>query len=163
MARPDNPGAIAGHVQGLREAKAAFQALPEIVRDAMLAATELTVSEIARHAKARIQSSPSIQTRSLLNAIAWRVTRSNGRGRVGVTNATTAIAGTGGSALKRTGARLIRPARYAHLVEFGTRDSAAEPFMVPAAESQKQPYLERCKHAGKVIEQKSAVIGMRHL
>jgi HK97 gp10 family phage protein len=178
MARPNNTAAIQAHVQGLREAKAAFQALPEIVRDAMLDATETTVREIVRHAKARVTNSPSIQTRSLLNAIAWSINRKSGLGKAGVTSGSTTgyfSAGTGvaGELKKRTikgviigsgrKARLVRPSRYAHLVEFGARHMKAEPFMMPAAESQKQPYLSRCRAAGKQIEKNTAAIGARNL
>jgi hypothetical protein len=89
--RPNNAGAIAAKIQGLREAKAAFQALPEIVRDAMLDATTTTVQMIASGAKARILASPSVQTRALYNHIAWSVTKTNGRGRVGVASGTTTV------------------------------------------------------------------------
>lgn len=177
MARPNSASAIAGHIQGLREAKAAFQALPQIVRDNMLDATETTVREIARGAQARIASSPSIRTRALYDHIKWRVTKTNGRGRVGVATGTTTMviggrrfkvkgiitAGQGGSASKAAGATVIRPTRYAHLIEFGARQHAAEPFMLPSAESQKQPYLQRAIAAGKGIERDTAAIGLRNL
>lgn len=39
----------------------------------------------------------------------------------------------------------------------------AEPFMIPATESQKAPYLDRCKRSGKTIEQDAAAIGMRNI
>ena len=186
MARPNNADAIAGHVQGLREAKAAFQALPEVVRDRMLDATETTVREIVRHAQARLASSPSIRTRTLYNHVKWSVNKKNGRGKAGVATGTTTmteranfakgviggrtirvkgilVAGKGGSASTSQGAKLIRPSRYAHLVEFGARHMPAEPFMIPAAESQKQPYLDRCRAAGKHVEKDVAHIGMRNL
>jgi HK97 gp10 family phage protein len=177
MPRPNNATALGNHVAGLKEAKAAFQALPEIVRERMLEATETTVREIARHAQAKISSSPSIQTRSLYNHIAWRVTKTNGRGRVGISTGSTTftiggkkvrvkgivVAGRGGSAAKSAGAKVIRPSRYAHLVEFGSRKMGAEPFMIPAAEAEKQPYLQRCVHAGKAIELDVKAIGGRNL
>lgn len=171
--RPNNQAGIAGHIRGLREAKAAFQKLPEVVRANMLDAVETTVREIARGAQARLQASPSIQTRNLYNAVAWRVTKTNGRGRVGITSGTTTIqigarkvrvkgiitAGRGGSASTSAGAKLDRPSRRAHFVEFGTRHHSAEPFMTPAAESQKQPFLVRARAAGKGIERDMATVG----
>lgn len=180
MARPNDAGAIANHVRGLREAKAVFQALPEVVRNRLNAATELTVREIARNAKAKVQASPSIRTRTLYDAIAWTMNTKNGRGRVGVSNVTSyanplpgirknvkvkgrLIAGRGGSALTSEGARLVRPSRYAHLVEFGARHMPAEPFMIPSAEAQAQPYLERCRDRGRDIERDMANIGARYL
>jgi HK97 gp10 family phage protein len=173
LARPNSSSAISGHIQGLREAKAAFQALPDIVRTHLLEATETTVREIARQAQANLQASPSIQTRSLYNHVKWAVTKTNGRGRVGISSGQTTItvggkkvrvkgiviAGRGGSASRSAGAKVIRPSRYAHLVEFGARHMPAEPFMLPAAESQKQPYIDRCRAAGPDIERAVAKIG----
>ena len=164
-------------IQGLSQAKAAFQALPEITRDALNVATETTVREIVRQAKAHIQASPSIRTRALLNSIQWTMNRKTGRGRAGVANITTMLAigggrikvkglvipGKGGSALTSQGAKLMKPSRYAHFVELGTRQMPAEPFMLPSAEAEKMPYLDRCRHAGKQIEQDAQHIGSRTL
>lgn len=175
--RQNNQAAIAGHVRGLAEAKAAFQKLPEVVRVNMLGAVEVTVREIARGAQARLQASPSIRTRNLYNAVAWQVSKSSGRGRVGITSGSTTIqvgdrkirvkgiitAGRGGSASTSAGARLDRPSRRAHFVEFGTRHMPAEPFMTPAAEAQKQPFLARAKAAGKGIERDMITVGGRRL
>src|SRR3954468_19457828 len=82
---------LAAKIQGLREAKAAFQALPEVFRNRLLAATETTLSEIVRAAKARVLSSPSVQTRNLYNAIGYSLTKSNGRGKAGIQNVTTTL------------------------------------------------------------------------
>lgn len=175
--RPNNAGAVSKYVRGMSAAKAAFQALPEIVRARMLDATEATVREIARGAQSRLVSSPSIQTRSLYNHVAWRVTKTNGRGRVGISSGSTTItvggkkvrvkgivvAGRGGSASKASGAKVIRPSRYAHLIEFGSRRFKAEAFMMPSAEAEKQPHLQRCIRAGKSIETDMAAIGRRNL
>lgn len=175
MAAPAS--AIAAKIQGLREAKAAFQAMPALFRKHSNAATETTVREIARHAQARLLSSPSILTRSLYNNIAWKMNENNGRGKVGVATATTVmqigtrkirvkgiiVAGKGGSALSSQGAKVIRPTRYSHFVEFGTRHMPAEPFMIPAAKSQEMPYLDRMKQAGRAVEQDMANIGLRNL
>jgi len=177
MARPNDATALAGHIRGLREAKAAFQALPAAMRERTNDATETTVREIARHAQSRILSNPSVQSRSLYKAIGWSLNKNNGRGRAGVANVTSTItlgsgkkfrvkgilvAGKGGSASTSQGAKLIRPSRYAHLVEFGTRRQQAEPFMMPAAKSQEQPYLQRIIRAGKDVEKDLAAIGMRN-
>ena len=140
--------ALQHKIQGMRAAKAAFQALPEVVRDRLLDATATTVREIVRHAKARIEASPSIRTRQLLNHINWTVNRKNGRGKAGVTSEVTPLR--------------LQPRQYAHFVELGTKHAPAEPFMLPAAESQKQPYLDRCRAAGKGIETDLATIGSRN-
>jgi len=178
MANPFvNQSALAGKIQGLREAKAAFQAMPQVVRDRLNAATFTTISEIARLAKGHLLTSPSIETRSLYNAVAFTMNEKNGRGKVGIANVTTTmtvagkrvtvkgliIAGKGGSALKAAGAKKILPRQYAPKVEFGTRFMPAEPFMTPATESQKQPYLDRCQARGRDIEKDLSAIGSRTL
>lgn len=161
----------------MRQAKAAFQALPETMRTYLNDATELTVMEIVRFAKARVLASPSVRTRALYNAIGWTMNRNNGRGKAGVQSVSTTLkvngqrlrvkgivtAGKGGSASRAAGARITNPRRYAHLVEFGSRRQAPEPFMVPAAQDQKAPYLDRCRRAGKQTEQSLASIGGRTL
>lgn len=146
---PQGQAALDTKIQWLREAKAAFQALPQIVRDNSLAATETTVREGARGAQARLLASPSIVTRNLFNSVSWSITKTNGRGRFGITN-------------HSFGGR-DQPSTRAHFIEFGTQHAPAEPFMIPAAESQKEPYLARMKAAGKGIERDAAAIGMRAL
>ncbi len=170
--------AIEGHVAGLKSAKAAFQALPEIARDAMADATFTTASEIARIAKQRLLSNGSILTRTLYNAIGFTMNMKTGRGRAGIQNVTTRVSNDSSSkrtfrvkgrvvtTVGRSGvatSRIVRPSKYGHLVEFGGRGGKmpAKPFMIPAAENQKAPYLDRCKRAGKVIEQQTAAIGAR--
>ena len=176
MATTNYPG-LALKIQGLREAKAAFQALPQITREALNVATRTTVSEIARLAKGRILASPSIRTRSLYNAIGFSMNEKNGRGKAGVQNVSTTFqiagkrvrvkgivkAGRGGSVLRSQGATVLRPTRYAHFIEFGSRHMPSEPFMLPAATAQKAPYLDRCIRAGKKIETDMAHIGSRNL
>lgn len=187
MARPNDASAIAGHVRGLKEAKAAFQALPESMRLRLNTATETTLSEIVRHAKAKLQSSPSIQTRTLYNSIGYTLNKNNGRGKAGVQNVTTsvsirtahgvrkvkikgalflgntAVSGKSVTMLSAQGTRVMKPVKYGPKVEFGTRNMRAEPFMIPAAKSQEQPYLDRCKRAGGEVERDMATIGMRGL
>lgn len=173
MARPNNPTALANHIQGLREAKAAFQALPQITRDRLNAATETTASEIVRGAKARILSSPSVRTRALYSAIAYTMNKANGRAKAGVQTLTTTFL-SAGVKVKIKGRydqasdgswnpTKIQPTRYAHLVEFGTKSMPAEPFMVPATEAEKLFYLQRCQAAGRLIEHDVAAVGARTL
>jgi len=138
-----NPG-LTAHIRGLKEAKAAFQALPEVFRERLGDATETTVREIVRGAQNRLASSPSIRTRALYNAVIWSMSRKTGRGRAGISNVSI---GAGGAE-----ARSDKPSQRAHFVEFGTSKMKAEPFMIPAAESQIQPYLDRCRAAGKEAE-----------
>lgn len=180
--RPNNPAAIAGHIQGLREAKAAFQALEPTFREHLADATETTVREIARGAQARLRSSPSIQTRNLHNAVGWTLNRKNGRGRAGVQNITTTvmvktsrvdrITGKTHEGFRRQRVKGIvsadqrsvdRPSRRAHFIEFGTRHQPAEPFMIPAAAAEQAHYLERVRDASKKAERDLAAIGSRNV
>lgn len=171
MARPNNAAAIGGYIQGLREAKAQFQRLPEVVRDHLNGATEISVKAIARQAQATIQASPSIDTRALYDHIGWAMNWKAGRGSAGVRRATTSYRSYSGARLRRVkglvrasarakkGYVVDQPASRAHFVEFGTPKMRAEPFMIPAAEAQKGPYLERAMRAGKGIERDMSTVG----
>lgn len=172
---------MASDIRGMREARAAFTALPEVHRELLNDATETTVREIARTAQQRVAAAPSIRTRSLYRAIAWKMNTRTGVGKAGVTSGSTRVR-TNQTSTGRTrtvtirgfiqpgrdgsaqGARLIRPSRYAHLVELGTRHSKAEPFMVPASEAEAPHYLARCRATGPTLARRLAQIGGgRHL
>lgn len=168
MARPNDSTAIANHVRGLREAKAAFQAVPEAMRKELNIATRDTVKAVTARARAILQSSPSIQTRNLYNAVSFTMNDKNGRGKAGIANVTSTVSQQPGRVGKATvrvkgivipgktggalGGRLDKPSRRAHFVEFGTRKMPAEPFMIPATEAEKGPYLSRCQAAGRRAE-----------
>src|SRR4051794_4457084 len=108
-----NQAGLDAYIRGLKEAKAAFQRVPEVMRDRLLAATETTVREIARGAQSRLRASPSIQTRALYNHVVWKITKTNGRGKVGIASGTEANGDN--------------PAKRAHFVELGTVNMPAEP------------------------------------
>jgi len=165
---------MAGDVQGLREAKAAFSHMPEIFRDRLNDATFVTISEIGRLAKSHLAADPGIRTRTLYSAIGYVMNWKTGRGRAGIQNITSVIAnprlGAVGNATRKIRGAVVThagrtllaiPRRYGHFVEFGTRRMRAHPFMLPAAESQKQPYLERCRAAGTRAETDLARMGGR--
>lgn len=174
MARPNNQTAIANHIQGMRELKAKFQALPEASRVAFNKATWTTMSEIRRLARQHLMSSPAIRTRALYDHVDFKLNEKNGIGVVGIKTATTTmtissgvtggivsrkvrvkgivVAGEGGSALTSKGAKFIRPSRYAHLIEFGRAKAKAEPFMRPAVQAQKGHYESRMRDAARGVE-----------
>lgn len=175
MARPNNASAISAHIDGLRAAKAKFQALPTFMQEKRIQVNSATAAAIVLGAKQHLIASPSIQTRSLLNHVQWSISKTNGQAKAGVTSGSTMIAfghmggitkkikvkgliiaGKGGSALTSRGAKLIRPSRYAHLVEFGTVHFEAEAFMIPATNAQKEPHLQRWRAAGKQLERDMA-------
>jgi hypothetical protein len=170
--RPNNRAAISAKILGLSQAKAAFQKLPEIAREEYNRATWTTLSEIARIAKQNILANPSVRTRALYDHVGFTLNEKSGQGRVGIRKGETRIvvpsagggkartirvkgiivAGRNGSALRSQGAKVIRPTSYGHLVEFRHK----EPFMVPAAKAQQQPYLDRMRVASRAIEKQMA-------
>jgi HK97 gp10 family phage protein len=129
----------AGDVQGLREAKAAFSRLPEVARARLGDATRVTASEIVRNAI------PNVPVRYgfLKRHLASKFNARTGVAKAGVTSGVERDPKTG---------KAVNPAKYAKFAEFGTVHHAAQPFMLPAAEGQADPYLSRCKAAGKMIE-----------
>jgi HK97 gp10 family phage protein len=129
-------------VSGLEAGKANVARIPDVFRERMADATEITAKEIARGAQARIAASPSVRTRHLLNAVMAKMNRRTGRAKVGISSDTMTLAG----------GRVDIPSKRAHFVEFGTVHMPAEPFMIPAADAQKGPYLNRCTHAGALAE-----------
>lgn len=168
--------ATSEYVRGMKAAQAAFQKMPQVMRDRLNVATDLTAREIVRVAKSRVASSPAVETRALLNNIAFTLNEKTGRGKVGVSAGSTSglfAAGTGvAGELKRRrikgviaaiGNRQVKrvPSRYAHLVEFGTIHMPAEPFMIPAADAQKGPFLDRCRSAIRQGAQDLANVGSR--
>lgn len=180
MARPNDSARIGAHIQGLKEAKARFAALPPIMQQKRLDVNAATAQAVVLGAKQNLISSPSVDTRSLLDHVKWKINKNSGIATVGVSSGSTTvnvrpgvrknvrvkgilIAGRGGSALKSKGAKLIRPSRYAHLVEFGTVDFEAEPFMKPATAAQTQPHLQRWRAAGRQLEREVAMTGATSL
>lgn len=166
--------AFSANVTGLAELKAQFKRLPDVVQERLNEATEISVQEGARIAQANLMRSPSMNTRALHDHVGWAMNKKAGRGSFGIKRATTVFniggkkvrvkgiikAGAGGGA---AGGSKDQPSRRAHFVEFGTVHMAAEPFMIPAAESIKAPYLDRCIRAGKDIERDMSVVGGRNL
>jgi len=141
MARPSIKGMIA--------ARKAFQALPDATREALFAATEETAARVQFAAKQRVKRRHGF----LEQHIEKRVSKRSGFAAVGVTK---------GAETTPDGTR-AEPWRYAHLVEFGGVRLHAQPFMIPAAEQEKAPFLARYKAAGAAIERNMANIGMRNL
>lgn len=143
-------------IDGLKEMQAAFRRLDPVVREAMADAAYVTAMEVARLAKANLRPGHGFRTGQLQRALGASVNRRTGEARAGIRKGfNRAVAGAGGSALRSRGARLHVPTKIGHLVEFGHggRPSARpHPFMRPAYENQKGPFLDRARRAGKVIE-----------
>jgi HK97 gp10 family phage protein len=144
--------AIRGNVKGLIAARKAFKALAPEMQAQLSEATERTVWAVQRRATTNV----AIDTGTLRDHIEGRFSARSGFGRVGVKDGRVAIAGKGGSALTSQGARVLEARRYAHMVEFGTSDTAAQPFMMPAAEAERGAYAQRLREAGKRAERNLA-------
>lgn len=143
---------MASHVRGLIQARKAFKALAPEVQAQLAEATEKTVWAV----KQRAQASVPVDTGTLKDHIASTFSARSGFGRVGIAAGRVAIAGRGGSASTSAGARLLEAKRYGPLVEFGTSKMPGRPFMLPAAEGERQAYAQRLKDAGRRAERNLA-------
>lgn len=145
--------AIKGSVRGHIAARKAFKALAPEMQAQLSEATERTVYAV----KQRATASVPVDTGTLRDHVLSRFSPRTGFGRVGIKSGRVAIAGRGGSALTAQGARVLEASRYAHMVEFGTATTAAQPFMLPAAEAERGAYAQRLRTAGKKAERNLAV------
>src|SRR5262245_22672681 len=99
-------------IKGHKAAKEAFLKFPEIVREQMNEANAVTARAIQNRARLRLQNSPSIRTKTLYNAVDYKLYPKTGRAKVGISDVTAVIAGSGGSALTSRGAQRVQPRRY---------------------------------------------------
>jgi HK97 gp10 family phage protein len=130
-------------VKGLRETRAAFKLVHPVFRRHMWNATSLTGTRIEQEAGRRVP----VRSGLLNEAIDVTRSRATGVAKIGIRRKSS------GTFMGRT----VIPGRYAHLVEFGTVHSRPRPFMLPAAEGQRGPYLIRAKAAGKKAELEMAI------
>ena len=143
-------------VSGERECIAAFKRTPEVAQERLGDATDATTYAVLSRARARVR----IRSGALKAALDRSYNKKTGIGLVGIRKgAKLIIAGEGGSALHSKGAARYTPGSYGHLVEFGHANAAAHPYMIPAAEAERDPYLGRCREAGKAIERDMAAVG----
>lgn len=125
-------------LEGLAELKRAFKALPEVTRDRLNDATSKTAFAILQREKSLVP----VRTGALRDALDWSMSEKTGIARVGVRKGATGPDGE-------------RPGLYAHLVEFGhagSHPAGPHPFAIPAAEAERENYLERCREAGRKVE-----------
>lgn len=140
-------------VKGLIEARKVFQALPEQTREALLVATEETVGAVKLSAIQRVP----VRYGPLRDHIATTFSKRSGFGRVGIRSGTMTVADGEGEP------RTVNPANYGRLVHDGTANTEEQPFMLNAAESQRAPYAQRLKAAGRRLEQRYGNGGGRFL
>jgi hypothetical protein len=143
-------------IDGLPAARAAFKKLDPIARETFIdVAVRPTASAIASAAKGGLAPGRGVDTGTLQEAIGHSVSTRTGEARVGIRlGFNKAIPGRSGSALYSRGARLHVPTKIGHLVNFGHGSVGAIPFMTNAYRAQEGAFLQRCRTAGQVIEQR---------
>ncbi len=118
-------------------------------------ASQLTAFAIVQRAKANV----AVRSGALRDKLGYSFDPRTGRAKVGIEKGTVIVAiGEGGSALHSKGAISETPSHIGHLVEFGHADRTAgpHPFMIPAAEAERDLYLQRCRKSGGDIERDMA-------
>lgn len=124
-----------------------FKRLPDDLKSELRVAVGDTATEVANDAKRRAAS--HVLTGALVDHIDSKVFGPTGIGIVGIRKGAETVSGSGGSALTSKGAKLIRPSKYAHLLEFGSKRQRAYPFMIPAAENNRSRFAKAVNAAAK--------------
>lgn len=120
-------------VQGLRELGAAMKALgDDMGLKVARSATGAAAQPVKKRAKANIRSSPSIASGSLLESV---IIKRVPRGESNLTSEHI-VTVRGRGKVKKDGSRQTE-APHAQLVEFGTVNMPAEPYLGPAFEQEK--------------------------
>lgn len=113
---------------GARELEDALKKLPErLAKTVVQGGMRAGGTVIAKRAKQNLEANGSVDSRALLTKVGVR--SSKGKARVGILTGEVTVTRKG-----RSKPEVVAPARYAHLVEFGSRAIPAEPFMRPAAD-----------------------------
>ena len=154
--------AVFGEVRGIAQAKATFKRLPEDVRVRLFdEATEPTARAVLGDAKRRLRPGHGYRTGELQRALDVALSPKTGIAKVGIVKRTIWIHRAGSGK-----AFAYRPSKVGHLIEFGhggPHAAKAYPFLLPAAEGQRQPYAQRAKRAIKGVETNLAARGGRVL
>lgn len=143
-------------VVGAKEIENLLKRLPErVAKNVTTGALRAGAAVIARQARANVRNSPSIDSGLLVRNITSRARKRSKKGSavvsVGVARKTAMVVRKG-----REKAVKVSPARYAHLVEFGTEHSPAEPFLRPALDEKGDEAIARIGAAmGKGIEREA--------
>jgi hypothetical protein len=158
-------------VKGLTEAQRTFRALPDDIRAAMNTAVEETSVHLLSRARQRLK--PHRRYGFLERYLGLSMNEKTGTAKVGLPAKIRLVvpkrarAGTtlGKARTVRAGkarfsvfggdlsggTMIVRPSKYAHLVEFGHARGRGHgaarpyPFMIPSAEAERGPLVARCK------------------
>jgi HK97 gp10 family phage protein len=129
------PKTITWRVDGLRELGQQFKKLDAgMQKKAAPRATAAGAQVIKKRARRKIQTNPSIDTGSLLNAV---IVKKVPKSEAQLTSEHIVTVRGRGKKPKKEGKRPQAIAPHAHLVEFGTVHMPAEPFLRPAIEEGK--------------------------
>jgi HK97 gp10 family phage protein len=121
-------------VKGLRELGKALKDLGNAVGLKIArGATAAGARVVRKQAVANIEAAPSVRTGSLRDSV---IVKRAGRGESSLTSEHLVTVRGRGKPYNKKGQRIAR-APHAHLVEFGTVNMPAEPFLVPAYEQKK--------------------------
>jgi hypothetical protein len=142
-------------VEGEREAIAAFKRLPDVSKEHLGDATDRTTFAILQRAGAKVR----VRYGFLKRALDRNFNKKTGVGAVGIRKGAAYPLPKAGDGNRRRRKTTAYPGKYGHLVEFGGPKSRPYPFMVPAAEAEREPYLNRCREAGKKIEKSMEHVG----
>lgn len=146
-------------VRGLSQAKAVFRRLPaetqQVYTDVAIAPTAEAIVTVAQ---SRLFPGHGFRTGQLKKSLGAVVDPKTGSARVGIRLGFNILA------VGRTRSGFShRPTKIGHLVEFGhggKHKAEATPFMVPAANGQRTPFLLRAKNAGRVLENRMVEVGL---
>lgn len=116
---------MAAKWEGIAAARKQFARLPEVVRQQINEAVDVTRKAALEGARARVPVDTGALKKSLRSTMDKR----------------------------RGAAKVTARAPHAHLVEFGTVHMDAHPFMLPAAEAERDNFVRRATEAGRRIEQ----------
>ena len=137
---------MASGVSGDRACIAAFKKLPQVAKDRLGEATDKTTFAILQRQRASVR----VRSGALRAALDRSFSKTTGVGKVGIRQGAAAIT---------VGGQRVAPGKYGHLVEFGHAKAGPHPFAIPAAEAEREPYLGRCREAGKAVERDMAAVG----
>lgn len=157
---------------GAKDIEALLKRLPErVAKNVTTGALRSGAAVIARQARANVRNNPSVDSGMLVRNITSRARKNSKQGSavvsVGIARKTAMVIRKG-----RKKTTKASPARYAHLVEFGTEHSPAEPFLRSALDQKGEEAILRigealgkgvAREAGKLASGKTSFITGRKI
>jgi HK97 gp10 family phage protein len=146
------PSSVTVRVEGLKELGQRLGKLSSAVATkGARSATSAAAGVVKKGAKAKIKSNPSIDEGDLYDAV---IVKRLGKGESDLTSEHIVTVRGRGKPYNKKGAKIAR-APHAHLVEFGTVNMPAEPYLRPGFEENKQQALDAMVGKLKTVIQKA--------